>query len=90
MGLLSKLGPIGRALAFWKVLRDRSVPWWGKIAFVAASLGYAVNPADLIPDLIPIVTWLDDLIMLPIFAWLFGKKLPAIVRSWQRRRDTKD
>lgn len=88
MGLLRKIGPTGRALAFWKILRDRSVPWWGKLAFVLASLGYAINPFDLVPDFIIGIGWLDDLIMLPLFAWLFGKVLPGLTRRWGRRQET--
>lgn len=87
MGLLRKIGPVGRALAFWKILRDRSVPWWGKLTFVAASLGYAINPLDLIPDIFFGIGWLDDLMVLPIFAWLFGKVLPGLTRYWGRRQE---
>lgn len=87
MGLLGKIGPIGRVLAFWKILRDKSVPWWGKASFIAASLGYAINPLDLMPDLILGIGWLDDLIMLPIFAWLFGRALPGLVRRWGRLQE---
>ncbi|MEM1028617.1 MAG: DUF1232 domain-containing protein, partial [Planctomycetota bacterium] len=90
MGFLGKIGPIGRALAFWRILRDRSVPWWGKVSFIAASLGYVISPADLMPDIVFGIGWLDDLIILPIFAWLFGKKIPAIVRGWQERQRIKD
>jgi len=62
------------------------VPWWGKLGFVAASLGYALNPADLLPDIFFGIGWLDDLIALPIFAWLFGTVLPGLTRWWQRQK----
>ena len=83
MGLASRLSPLARLFTFWKILRDKSVPWWGKLGFIAASLGYAINPADLIPDVVLGIGWLDDLIVLPVFAWFFGKKLP----SWLRRQE---
>lgn len=90
MGLIGKIGPIGRALAFWKILRDKSVPWWGKISFIAASLGYVISPIDLIPDIFLGIGWIDDLIILPIFAWLFGKALPGLVRRWGRRQQQRE
>lgn len=90
MGLAGKIGPLGRALAFWKILRDKSVPWWGKISFIAASLGYVISPIDLIPDLILGIGWIDDLIILPLFAWLFGKALPGLVRRWGRKQKQGD
>ncbi|MEM7625847.1 MAG: DUF1232 domain-containing protein [Planctomycetota bacterium] len=87
MACFGKIGPIGRALMFWKVLRDRSVPWWGKLSFIAASLGYIAFPIDAVPDLFFGVGWIDDLIALPVFAWLFGRVLPRITRwNAQRRR----
>lgn len=80
MGLLSKLGPIGRSLAFWKVLRDRSVPWWGKLGFVVSSLTYFAIPTDLVPDL-PVIGWVDDLVAMAAFGWFFTDALPRFTRS---------
>ncbi|MBB6429060.1 YkvA family protein [Algisphaera agarilytica] len=87
MGLLRKIGPLGRALAFWRILRDKSVPWWGKVTFIAASLGYIASPIDMMPDFLLGIGWLDDLIVLPIFAWFFGKKLPEWQCQWGMRDD---
>lgn len=89
MACFCRIGPLGRALMFWKVLRDRSVPWWGKLSFIAASVGYVALPIDLLPDLIIGLGWIDDLIALPIFAWFFGRVLPRITRWFQQRQHRK-
>ncbi len=76
MSLLHKIGPVGRFLAFWKIFRNPAVPWWSKLLFLGMSLGYIVSPIDLIPDFFIGIGWIDDLIILPLFAWFFGKFLP--------------
>lgn len=52
-------------IALWLAARDPRTPWYAKLlaAIVAA---YALSPIDLIPDFIPILGYLDDLILLPI------------------------
>lgn len=53
------------ALALWLAARDPRTPWYAKAlaAFVAA---YAFSPVDLIPDFIPVVGYLDDLLLVPL------------------------
>ncbi|MEM8739008.1 MAG: DUF1232 domain-containing protein [Planctomycetota bacterium] len=84
MGLATKLGPLGRALAFWRVLRNPAVPVWGRVLFVVASVAYLMMPFDVVTDLIPVVGWIDDLIALPLFAWLFGQLLPGLFRRSEK------
>lgn len=52
-------------IALWLAARDPCTPWYAKLlaALVAA---YALSPIDLIPDFIPILGYLDELIVLPI------------------------
>lgn len=54
---------------------------WLALAVVA----YALSPIDLIPDFIPVLGYLDDLILLPLGCWLIIRTLPAPV--WQRSLD---
>ena len=51
--------------ALYLASRDPRVPWYAK-AFVACVIAYAVSPIDLIPDPIPVLGYLDDLVLLPI------------------------
>ena len=52
-------------LAVWIAARDPRVPWPAKmLALVVAA--YALSPIDLIPDFIPVIGYLDDLILVPL------------------------
>jgi hypothetical protein len=42
-------------------------------------LGYALSPIDLIPDFIPVLGYLDDIILVPVGIWLSVKLIPAQV-----------
>ncbi len=52
-------------LAVWIAARDSRTPWYAK-AMAAAVAAYALSPIDLIPDFIPVLGYLDDLLLLPI------------------------
>lgn len=45
--------------------RDRRTPWYVKI-LAGGGVAYAVSPIDLIPDFIPVIGYLDDVIIVPI------------------------
>jgi uncharacterized membrane protein YkvA (DUF1232 family) len=51
-------------LAMYLACRDRRVPWYAK-AVAAVAVAYALSPIDLIPDFIPVLGLLDDLIIVP-------------------------
>lgn len=56
--------------------RDRRVSWYVKgLAILLAA--YAVSPIDLIPDFIPLVGYLDDLVLLPLGIYFVVKLIPA-------------
>ena len=55
---------------------DRRTPWVAKVVAGAAA-AYALSPIDLIPDFIPILGYLDDLIIVPIGILLAVKLIPA-------------
>ncbi|WP_184310607.1 YkvA family protein [Anaerosolibacter carboniphilus] len=58
--------------------RKPEVPWYAKV-FIALIVGYALSPVDLIPDFVPILGYLDDLILIPIGITLAIKLIPAEV-----------
>jgi len=65
--------------------RDPRTPWYAK-AMIAGIVAYALSPIDLIPDFIPVLGYLDDLLLLPIGIYLALKLIPAEVLIDARRR----
>ena len=62
-------------VALYLASRDPRTPWLAKmLAFAIA--GYALSPIDLIPDFIPVVGYLDDLIIVPLGILLIVKLIP--------------
>ena len=57
--------------------RHPSTPWYAK-AFAALVIGYAFSPIDLIPDFIPILGYLDDLLLVPLGIGLALKMIPQV------------
>jgi len=55
--------------------KDPRVPWYAKV-FMIAVIGYALSPIDLIPDFIPILGYVDDLIIVPAGVFLAIKMIP--------------
>lgn len=73
------------AVALWLAARDVRVPLHAK-ALAAAVAAYALSPIDLIPDFIPILGYLDDLLILPLGIWAAVKLVPEAVMADLRRR----
>lgn len=70
-------------LALWFALKHPRVSGWAKaIAFVAVA--YALSPIDLIPDFIPVLGYLDDLIIVPVLVWLALKLIPTDLMNQAR------
>jgi uncharacterized membrane protein YkvA (DUF1232 family) len=61
--------------ALYLAYRDPRVPWYAK-AFVALVVGYAFSPIDLIPDFIPVLGYLDDLVLIPLGVAVALKMIP--------------
>lgn len=72
-------------LALWLAADDPRVPWHAK-ALAAAVAGYALSPFDLIPDFIPVLGYLDDLILVPLGIALAVRLIPAAVMADLRAR----
>jgi len=67
-------------VALMHAMKDSRTPWYAKV-FVGFIIGYALSPIDLIPDFIPIIGYLDDLILLPIAIVLAIKLIPQEAMS---------
>jgi uncharacterized membrane protein YkvA (DUF1232 family) len=71
----------------WLAARDPQTPWWLR-AWWMFTLGYALSPIDLIPDFIPVLGLLDDLILLPIMLWLgFKWTSPEVLQRARAQAD---
>jgi uncharacterized membrane protein YkvA (DUF1232 family) len=66
------------AHALYLAARHPGTPWYAR-ALAALVAAYAFSPIDLIPDPIPILGYLDDLILLPAGIWLTLKLIPPQV-----------
>ena len=71
--------------AVFLALKDRETPWAAKI-LAAVTVAYALSPIDLIPDFIPVLGYLDDVIILPFLITLTVKLIPADVFEKNRKQ----
>lgn len=71
--------------AIYLACKDPRVPWYAR-AFAACVVGYAFSPIDLIPDFIPVLGYLDDLILVPLGITLTLKMIPPAVMAECRAR----
>ena len=75
------------AHALWLAARDPRVPWYAK-ALALAVAAYAFSPIDLIPDFIPVVGYLDDLIIVPLGIALVIRLIPPDIMAEHRQAAT--
>jgi uncharacterized membrane protein YkvA (DUF1232 family) len=71
--------------ALYLASKDPRTPWYAKV-FAALIIGYALSPIDLIPDFIPVLGYLDDLIIIPVGIVLFLKMIPKEVMEECREK----
>ena len=64
--------------AVFLALKRKETPWYAKVV-AGLTVGYALSPIDLIPDFIPVLGYLDDLIILPALVALTVRLVPASV-----------
>jgi uncharacterized membrane protein YkvA (DUF1232 family) len=73
------------AMTLWFARAHPDTPWHAKALgmFVVA---YALSPIDLIPDFIPVLGYLDDVVLLPVLIWLAIRMLPASALEDSRQK----
>lgn len=71
--------------ALYLAYRDPRVPWYAKV-WAACVVAYAFSPLDLIPDFIPVLGYLDDLILVPAGIALALRMIPAEVMADSRTK----
>ena len=69
--------------ALYLASRDPRVPWYAKALAVLVA-GYALSPIDLIPDFIPVLGYLDDVIIVPLGVLLVVRLIPAEIMAEHR------
>ncbi len=79
--LSERIGDLGHRLAVeahaaWLAARDPRVPMLARFLAIAVA-AYALSPIDLIPDFIPVLGWLDDLIIVPLGLWAVRRLIPG-------------
>ncbi|MFN4361972.1 MAG: YkvA family protein [Hylemonella sp.] len=90
MGWLEGLRQRARALkdqtyVLYLAARHPRTPWYAKL-LVAGIVAYAFSPIDLIPDFIPVLGLLDDLVLIPLGIWLAIRLVPPLVLAECRLR----
>jgi uncharacterized membrane protein YkvA (DUF1232 family) len=78
-------GKLLSEMAYYKALAsDPSVPMPSKW-LIAVAIAYLLSPIDLIPDFIPFIGHLDDLIIAPLLIWLALSLVPSDIKDHVRR-----
>jgi len=72
-------------MTLWFACRDPRTPWYAKVLTILI-VAYALSPIDLIPDFIPVLGYLDELILLPAGIYLVLKLVPAEALADARAR----
>ena len=75
--------------ALYLAYKDPRTPWYARL-FAACVVGYACSPIDLIPDFIPVLGYLDDLVLVPLGLVLALKMMPASVMADCRAKAQED
>src|SRR4051794_4871960 len=71
------------AHALYLAARDPRVPWYAKALAIAVA-AYALSPIDLIPDFIPVLGYLDDLLIVPVGIALVVRLIPPEIMAEHR------
>src|SRR5689334_2363581 len=87
-GMLAKAKMWARGLkrdvyAIYLAARDPRTPWYARVAAMLVA-AYALSPIDLIPDFVPVLGYLDDLLIVPLGILLVVRLIPAEVLAEHR------
>lgn len=72
-------------LALWFAVRDPRTPWSAR-ALALLVVAYALSPIDLIPDFIPVLGYVDELLLLPLAIWAILRLVPREVLTQSRAK----
>jgi uncharacterized membrane protein YkvA (DUF1232 family) len=76
----------GDARQLWSALRHPAAPGWLKLGVALIAL-YLVSPVDLIPEVLPVIGVVDDLVLVPLaIRWLLKRLPPEIAQATAGRR----
>ncbi|MBO9680976.1 MAG: DUF1232 domain-containing protein [Acidovorax sp.] len=75
-------------VTLWFAGKNTRTPWYAKALGVLV-VAYALSPIDLIPDFIPVLGYVDDVLLLPGLIWVTIKLLPADVLAECRKQADK-
>ena len=78
-----------QALTVWHAARDPRLPWPVRLLAMAVA-AYAFSPIDLVPDFVPVLGLLDDLLLVPLGVALAMKLTPDAILADARRRAEAD
>jgi len=71
--------------ALYLAYKDLRTPWYAKV-FAGCVVAYALSPVDLIPDFVPVLGYLDDVILLPVGIYFAIKFVPTDVMEESRKK----
>ena len=72
-------------VALYFAYKDPRTPWYARLVAVLV-VGYALSPIDLIPDFIPVLGYLDDLLLLPLGIYFVVKLIPRDLMNEYREK----
>ena len=73
------------SISLYLAMRDPRTPWYAKVA-AACVVAYALSPIDLVPDPIPVLGYLDDLVIVPLGILIVRRMIPRVVLDEARVR----
>ncbi|HWA21406.1 MAG TPA: DUF1232 domain-containing protein [Caulobacterales bacterium] len=82
------IGLIGEVAALGVAVVDKRTGWIAK-ALAGAVLLYLIDPFDLFPDIVPLLGWADDAVVVPAGLWLASRFIPQQVMDDARQRFAK-